>query len=328
MEYNKKFELKLVPLDHAWDNFLDRSSFPNLFMKSFFVEALSINYCAYGCFKGNERVAQILLVLDFDKIRVTGHDKIVYDGVFIPINNSFNIAKRTSWKMEVMSFIVEELYLIYKDINLKLHFENEDVRAFSWFNFGLKKPRYNIEPKYTTILNISELSTKQNVLETDIFKNLSYSRRQEVRNSISQNISTWRLKDTVSFIKLYNETFAKQGILLTGEQIDEIKFLTNKLLEQEKIEIYGSGIAKDRITSVAVFLVQEPIAYYLFGANNFKKGTKVSGTSVLWDSFLILSKRGINQVDLEGINSPNRGWFKTSFGGHVLPYYEVKIAND
>ena len=49
-----------------------------------------------------------------------------------------------------------------------------------------------------------------------------------------------------------------------------------------------------------------------------------TGTAVLWDAFNGLSDHGIREVDLEGVNSPQRGWFKMSFGGDLVPYYELK----
>ena len=31
------------------------------------------------------------------------------------------------------------------------------------------------------------------------------------------------------------------------------------------------------------------------------------------------------KFDLEGINSPKRGSFKTGFGGNIYPYYNIKF---
>ena len=74
---------------------------------------------------------------------------------------------------------------------------------------------------------------------------------------------------------------------------------------------------------MAVFLLGHNTAYYLFGANDPDMRNQHTGTAVIWDSFHILSEMNINTVDLEGINSPNRGWFKTSFGGRIIPYYKI-----
>ena len=32
----------------------------------------------------------------------------------------------------------------------------------------------------------------------------------------------------------------------------------------------------------------------------------------------------IVEVDLEGVNSPQRGWFKLGFAGDLRPYYELR----
>ena len=64
-------------------------------------------------------------------------------------------------------------------------------------------------------------------------------------------------------------------------------------------------------------------AYYLFGASNPGMRNEHTGSAVLWDSFFALSRDAIKEVDMEGVNSPHRGWFKLSFGGDIRPYYHV-----
>ncbi len=34
---------------------------------------------------------------------------------------------------------------------------------------------------------------------------------------------------------------------------------------------------------------------------------------------------GVNIIDLEGVNSPNRGFWKLGFGGNLLPYYHISM---
>ena len=41
--------------------------------------------------------------------------------------------------------------------------------------------------------------------------------------------------------------------------------------------------------------------------------------------FGYLSKKKIKTIDLEGINSPERGHFKTSFGAQIKSYYLIKF---
>jgi hypothetical protein len=47
----------------------------------------------------------------------------------------------------------------------------------------------------------------------------------------------------------------------------------------------------------------------------------------LWDAFGELAAAGITQIDLEGVNSPRRGWFKMSFGGELRAYYQITKAS-
>ena len=58
-----------------------------------------------------------------------------------------------------------------------------------------------------------------------------------------------------------------------------------------------------------VFLVSQK-AYYFAGAgdNNYKQNR--TGTAALWNSFFLLKNSGFQILDLEGVNSPSRGWYK------------------
>lgn len=74
---------------------------------------------------------------------------------------------------------------------------------------------------------------------------------------------------------------------------------------------------------MAVFLIMGDIGYYLFGVSDFEYRNMQTGTAVLWQTFSILAERGIHHIDLEGVNSPARGWFKLSFGVELKPYYKL-----
>ncbi len=49
------------------------------------------------------------------------------------------------------------------------------------------------------------------------------------------------------------------------------------------------------------------------------------GSAVIWDAFVALARSGVAEVDMEGVNSPKRGWFKLSFGPHMQTYYELAL---
>ena len=104
-----------------------------------------------------------------------------------------------------------------------------------------------------------------------------------------------------------------------------MKELLHTLLSNKSGVMIQSSDAEGRVGSMAIFLLDQRRAYYLFGANDPKMRSQHTGTAVLWDSFYLLADLGFLEVDLEGINSPNRGWFKLSFGGSCVPYYVMNF---
>ena len=89
--------------------------------------------------------------------------------------------------------------------------------------------------------------------------------------------------------------------------------------------MFVTATANGDIGSMAFFCFDNKRAYYLFGANDPQLRDEHTGSAVIWDAFHTLSKAGIKEVDLEGVNSPRRGWFKLSFGGNLIPYYHVRL---
>ena len=45
-------------------------------------------------------------------------------------------------------------------------------------------------------------------------------------------------------------------------------------------------------------------------------------------SLIELKKDCINFLDLEGINSPNRGFWKIGFGGDIKPYFKIMFEKN
>jgi hypothetical protein len=65
---------------------------------------------------------------------------------------------------------------------------------------------------------------------------------------------------------------------------------------------------------------------YLNGARSGKDlENDYSMTYLLIHSFFELKKKNITKIDLEGMNSPKRSFFKNGFGGNLLPYYSIKF---
>ena len=112
---------------------------------------------------------------------------------------------------------------------------------------------------------------------------------------------------------------------LPVKNIQTIRNLLDNLSLKSKLRLFASKTKEGEVGSMAAFATDQKRAYYVFGANSSHMRDAHTGTMVLWDGFELLRLSGVSEIDLEGINSPRRGYFKLSFGGDIVPYYHLKL---
>jgi lipid II:glycine glycyltransferase (peptidoglycan interpeptide bridge formation enzyme) len=78
-----------------------------------------------------------------------------------------------------------------------------------------------------------------------------------------------------------------------------------------------------QVASALLFLHDTRTAYYLIGANDPAFRKTGSGAFLMAEVIGHYRQAGQQFVDFVGVNSPNRGDFKTSFGARPVPYFEV-----
>ena len=66
-------------------------------------------------------------------------------------------------------------------------------------------------------------------------------------------------------------------------------------------------------------------AIYLNGARSEQSNQDYSLTYNMISSLFSLKEIGVEIVDLEGVNSPKRGFWKLGFGGSLSPYYNISF---
>jgi hypothetical protein len=321
-----KYRLERAILDENWDSFIGSSPSGTIFSNSYFLKLFSINIHAYYCYKNNEIMGAVLCVTSPCERKIIGHDYIIHDGLIYKDLSYLNRSQRYSEEYKIQEFVSNKLPTIYKCINFKLSTYFVDIRAFQWFNYHNDGLKYQIKASYTSLVDISDFPYEKDLNKISIYKNASSARRQQIRYAIKKQVSTTLTNDADSFVSFYNKTMINQNIFLPSSKLNEIKFLIKELLKADLCIMVKSSTLQGVVGSMAVFLLDDKKSYYLFGANDPKFRDQHTGTAILWDSFYILSERGYNTIDLEGINSPNRGWFKTSFGGIIEPYYQVSYG--
>ena len=148
-------------------------------------------------------------------------------------------------------------------------------------------------------------------------------RRYDYRTAIKEKAKLTISKDLSVFIEFYKNLFSKQ------KKVSK-KYLIELQKELNNIIKIGKGLmfhVEDKMHILyTLFIFGKNKAYYYLGAGNPKINKSWQSVFGHCEIFKYLNKKyDINQVDLEGVNSPFRCWFKLSLGGNLIQYYKVKI---
>ncbi|KZN47197.1 GNAT family N-acetyltransferase [Pseudoalteromonas luteoviolacea] len=322
-----KFKLVQCELDGDWDNFINQSPNGAAFFQSDFVHNLGVPYHAYYCCKGNEKFAAILLITNSEGNAIVGHHDVIYDGIVHRDTKHLNTAQSHSEQFSVQETIAEFLAHSYNSVYLKLHPSILDIRSFLWVNYHNAGPTYTAIPRYTTCINISEFADEFISLEnSQNYLNSSVSRRQEIRYGIKKGVVATQSSQFDTFAQYYSLTMARQNIHIDQPAIEQLALQIKNLAQCGRLIMFEAKTQSGETGSFATFLLHKDTAYYYYGANKPDMRDSHTGTAVIWQAMPVLAGLGIKKIDLEGINSPQRGWFKLSFGGDISPYFHLKLS--
>jgi len=323
-----KHLLEKTELNDKWDNLVTKSDNGTIFCTSQYLKNIDANIAPYYYRRNQELRAAVLLIESPDRLDTCLHDFVIYNGViFAPPQNKQNRSQIISEQFEISSFVAEELARIYKCVNMQLHPTIVDIRPFLWYNYGSDDHKYTVDLRYTSYLSIEDFSGAEKLEDISTYLQASNARRQEIRYASREKVVTKEEFNPDLFVDFYNETMKRQDIAVEEDVLNQMKSLITSLFRANIGRMFVSYLASGEPGSMAFYAMDSKRGYYLFGANDPMLRDSHTGTAVLWDAFHVLSKDGIREIDMEGVNSPHRGWFKLSFGGDIRPYYQIVLSN-
>ena len=204
----------------------------------------------------------------------------------------------------------------------------EDLRPFLWHNYHSTniKDKFSVDLRYTSYIDLSEFTEENKLEEMQLFNNLEPLRRRNIKEARKNGASITTGLEIELFLDFYCRLMLSQGEDTPGDKLKRMGNLIFELIENRQAQMFLVKNSQNRIIYITVFCYDSKRAYYLFGAGDLEAKERYKGTIAFWDAFRILNEDyGIKQVDFEGVNSPQRGWFKLSFGGTLLPYYQVYL---
>ena len=319
------FRLEEVNDYEEWNDFVDESPQGTIFSYTNYL-SLAVDYWRiYWIKKGDQIKAGIVLLTDTTGTKVVIDDLVIHNGLMFPNEGDQKVVKARLERFKITEFVIEWLTQNYQQINLSLAPQFEDIRPFLWYNYHSNNlnDKFRVDLCYTSYLNISSLREHQEELQTDLFKNLETLRKRNIREAREIQAMTIAEGDGELFTHYYAAMMSYKGVPQDKVKQDKLTRMINGLLLQNKVAVYKTFNPEKELIYISVFAWDHKRSYYLFGTSTENNNDRYKGSIAFWDVFIDLAKKGINIVDLEGVNSPQRGWFKLSFGGSLVPYFEL-----
>ena len=323
---SKHYRLERMQPGEAWDSFALSSPDATVFVLSSYLVSTGSRLGLYHCYNANELRAAVAVVESADGSDAITDDLVIYSGIFFgPPTTGQNATQQLSERFEISTFIAVELAARYRSISFALAPSIIDIRPFLWFNYGQDENRYQIDVRYTSYLSIADFADAGRLESIGTYAAATGARRQQIRYARRDGVLTEEFTDTSLFLDFYQKTMGRQGELVSSEILARMQGLVSGLMRAGMARMFVSRLSDGTAGSIAVYAHDRGRAYYLFGANDPQLRGLSTGTAVLWDAFGELARAGAREIDLEGVNSSRRGWFKLSFGGNLLPYYQVSL---
>ena len=321
---------KLVEADREkWNQIMSESPQFTIFTDIRYLDAVGRKYKNYFVFKGDQIRAGVSVILTEDESGCEIDDLVIYNGImFLPVSDKKTVRKRFE-EFEITEFVIEEFDKRFNKIEMSLNPFFEDLRLFLWHNYHSldQRDKFMVNLKYTSFLDISELKDAQYPEKTNRFKEMEAIRQRNIKEAREKRVITKVSKQPdyiFIFLDFYKDLIAKQGKVVSDSKLNRMNNLILQLCHKDLADIFITGKEKE-IYYITIFCWDKYRSYYLFGAGNPMINLRFKGTLCFWDAFIYLAKqRNIKIVDMEGVNSPQRGWFKLSFGGNLKKYFQVK----
>lgn len=321
-----KFHMREVDDLTKWDAFVEFSPQGTIFSSYTYLEAVDRKYKLYWIYKGNQVKAGLSLILSDDESRCELDDLVIYNGILFGRDQERKETKASFERFELTEFVIEELDHRFKSIELTFSPHFEDMRPFLWHNYNSENQddKFKVDLRYTSYLDISSLTEGCMEEKTTVFHRMEPLRQRNIREARKKGSTSVIERKSERFVDFYDKLMSKQGERVSQKKLRRMHRLIEVLLNKQQAMMVVSRNAAGKLLYITIFCIDRKRAYYLFGAGNPEAREHYKGTICFWEAFRFLcNDYEIIQVDMEGVNSPQRGWFKLSFGGDLRPYYQV-----
>ncbi len=317
-----QLEIYQTDNNEAWNKFIFNSENKNFYSLSEFIDNYENDKKKFFIKKKGEILGSFHLFINKNQVN-TG------DTIYSALNFK-KFEDSTNASLIYKKFLIIEKYSNYLIENYKkgeviLDNYTNDLRPFYWHNFNKNKEIFKIkETRFTSLLDIKDsLEDNKNFEKSFFYSHLSRSIKQQIKLSNQKNYD-FRSELNLDIAKdMIEKTFKRQKKNIDWN-INKTFKIYNNLYEKKLLKMFICSKDKKDL-SFTIFGLVNNKAIYLNGARSEDSNQDYSLTHNMINSLFSLKKMDVETIDLEGVNSPKRGFWKLGFGGSLSPYYNISF---
>jgi hypothetical protein len=303
-----------------WDGLVRASPQGSIFCQSPFLDALGEDYDLLLVEDGGEpQLGALIMKRDGQPVQAP-YPFTLYQGVWLSSSLvRLPQHRRTLRTLEVTDFLLSQLELRYPRIVFCTHYRFPDLRSFLWFHYHEPhRGQFKVQLQYTGLIDLTQWASFEEYLAS-----LRRVRRQEYRYAQERGFRLESSAAIETLDRLNELTFQRQGIERDPHETRYLCPLARAALERGFGELVVCKDRNDFVASALLILDDDRCTYALAAGNHPDDRKGCSGIFTFLEAVRRGKEKGLATLDFLGVNSPQRGDFKTSLNAVPTPYFLV-----
>jgi len=291
-----------------WNTFVDNSKQGSIFSKTWYLDALQVDYEILII--EEKSMIKAGIVLAKNEINTYANPMLdKYLGILF-IEEQGNQQKIISRQYKYMEILAKELKNI-NSFDYYFHPSFTNWIPLSWNGFT-QQNRYTYR-----------ISNRDKSIE-EIHSNFHGNIKNDIKNAKKEQVT---IKQDIPFEELWslvNKTFIRQGSKSPFNQ-EKLKYFTHKLKENDTFISFGAYNNEGTCIAVCALVHEEKSSYLLLNGIDIENQVRGANTYMLHESIKYFHPK-CEYYDFEGSMLLGVEQFYRRFGGELTPY--MKIWND
>lgn len=308
--------------DSEWDAFILASPQCNVFSLSGYLASMGVGYDRIFYEVEGLIMASALIVKSDKSELLAPYPYSLYQGIALaPLAGHGHSV--VSKRLKIISGLADALSRSYPHHSICLHPSLTDLRGFQWCNYNAPENGiYHISLSYTGVIHLDRFANFEEFLSS-----IRAARRHDAKKAEKAGLRIELSDDVNEFIRLYELTFSRQGIASDDLQLAMVHRNVRTVLETGLGELLVARSSTGEVVSAIVTASDPSCSYYLFGATDPAFRTTGANSALLLHAIQEMFQSAKKSFDMVGVNSPQRGDFKTSFNAEPVPFFALTFKN-